>query len=457
MNREANMSIFKSRKTALAILLLAVIGFSSGSQQRGHERTRTRSISPRREILSFNAGRLFHAQGPRYSRTDILVKFKPTVQRLWAETAIAAYGARTERLITGLNIYKVRIPEGASAETMVEVMKQNPQVELAELNYIARISVTPNDTLFSLQYALYNTAQEIGIPGSPQGKNRADIKATAAWEETKGRAETVIAVADTGVDLLHPDIKNKIKSAGRDIVNNDDDATDDNGHGTYVAGIAAAETNNNQGIAGVAWNAMILPIKVVDQDGSGYYDWIIEGIKWAADNGADVINLSLGGEDPSEFLLEACKYAYDKRVVIVASAGNDNTGVYYPAAYDAYVLAVSATDYNDSRPEWGNYGPQVDVAAPGVRVVSLVPTWYFGPGSLPYGFGEGTSASAPHVAGLAALLKGYKPWLKVNEIMDIIRYSADDVNSTEHPGKDDLIGYGRINMEKALVPIKITK
>ncbi len=259
------------------------------------------------------------------------------------------------------------------------------------------------------------------------------------------------------MELLHPDIKNKLMSAGRDLVNDDFDATDDNGHGTYVAGIAGAETNNNSGIAGVAWNAKILPVKVVDKDGSGFYDWIIEGITWAADQGADVINLSLGGEDASQLLVEALKYAYDKQVVIVASAGNEDAGVLYPAAYDAYVLAVSATDYNDARPSWSNKGPEVDVAAPGVRIVSLVPTWYFGPGSLPYGFGEGTSASAPHVAGLAGLLKGLKPFLKVSEIMDVIRFSADDVNSAERPGKDDELGYGRINMEKALVPIKISK
>jgi len=451
------MSIVRSRKTALVILLLTSFGLSHGFQQRDRQRTISGSVRPRREIRLFNDGHPFQARGPRFSRTDILVKFKPSVRRLWAETAISAYGASTERIIPGTNIYKVRIPEGASVETIVQVMKQNPSIEHVEPNYIARIAATPNDTLFNLQYALYNTGQEIGVPGSPQGKNRADIKATAAWEETKGSADIVIAVLDTGVELLHPDIKNKLMSAGRDLVNDDFDATDDNGHGTYVAGIAGAETNNNSGIAGVAWNAKILPVKVVDKDGSGFYDWIIEGITWAADQGADVINLSLGGEDTSQLLLEALEYAYKKQAVIVASAGNDDAAVLYPAAYDDYVLAVSATDYNDSRPSWSNKGPQVDVAAPGVRIVSLVPTWYFGPGSLPYGFGEGTSASAPHVAGLAGLLKGLKPFLKVNEIMDVIRFSSDDVNSAEQPGKDDFLGYGRINMEKALVPIKVSK
>ncbi|MBM3285142.1 MAG: peptidase S8, partial [Candidatus Aminicenantes bacterium] len=120
-------------------------------------------------------------------------------------------------------------------------------------------------------------------------------------------------------------------------------------------------------------------------------------------------------------------------------------------------LAVAATNYEDKRADWSNFGAQVDVAAPGVRVVGAVPTWYWGPGSIPYAFGYGTSLATPQVAGLAALLKGLKPWLSVDQIMDVIRYSADDVNSGEHPGRDDYVGYGRINMEKSLVPIKIKK
>jgi subtilisin family serine protease len=139
----------------------------------------------------------------------------------------------------------------------------------------------------------------------------------------------------------------------------------------------------------------------------------------------------------------------------VASAGNDDDFVYYPAAYDEYCIAVAATDYNDERPEWSNFGPEVDVAAPGIRIISCVPTWFWGPGSYPYGYAGGTSQAAPHVAGLAALIKDLKPWLRVDEIIDIIRYTAEDVNSATSPGLDEFIGYGRINMDTALVPIKL--
>jgi len=337
-------------------------------------------------------------------------------------------------------------------------LSRNPDVLSAGPNYIARIAVTPNDPLFRYQYALSNTGQDIGAPGSPSGKSKADIKATASWEETKGAADTVIAIIDSGVDFDHPDLKNKIVSRGHDFVNDDEEATDDNGHGTFVAGVAAADTNNDEGIAGVAWNCRILPVKVVDAEGYAGYDDLIDGILWAADNGADIINLSLGGPDSDDSLRDALRYANEKGVVIAAAAGNDGTSVFYPAAYDAYCLAVAATDYNDLRPDWSCFGPQVDVAAPGESVLGTFPTYMVDLTEyLPYAWGDGTSASAPHVAGLAALIKGLKPWLTANQIMDVIRFSSDDVNSGDYSGKDDYIGYGRINMEKALVPIKLSK
>jgi len=254
----------------------------------------------------------------------------------------------------------------------------------------------------------------------------------------------------------HPDINDKIQSSGRDFVNDDFDATDDLFHGTHVAGIAAAETNNEEGIAGVAWNGKILPVKVIDDTGWGDYADIIDGIRWAADNGADVINLSVGGDVFSLSLRDAVKYAYDNNIVVVCATGNDGGSVLYPAAYEDYCLAVAATDYDDLRLSWSNYGPEVDIAAPGDQIISLVPTWYWGPDSLPYAYGDGTSMAAPHVSGLAALIKGLKPNLSVDDIMYIIRYSADDINSTNYLGEDEFIGYGRINMEKALVPIIIT-
>jgi subtilisin family serine protease len=260
------------------------------------------------------------------------------------------------------------------------------------------------------------------------------------------------------VDLTHPDLKNKIVGPGYDFVNNDADATDDHGHGTMIAGIAAAETNNNEGIAGVAWNCKILPVKVLDQFGTGNSVKIAAGIVWAADNGAQILNISSGQPALDSTIENALKYAFEtKGVFIAAAAGNDNTSVYYPAAYEKYVCAVSATDYNDQRTVYSNFGWELDVAAPGDSIISTYPVALTPAGFPPYKNGDGTSFASAYVAGFAALIKSLKPSLKPGEIMDIIRYSADDVNASVYPGRDQFLGFGRIDMEKGLVPLKITK
>ena len=398
------------------------------------------------------------AASPARPNNQILVKFRRNVPSSQQASAIAAYHSRALTKIGRLGVYVLETPADATVEEMMVSLRQNPDVEYAEPNVLMRALVTPNDPLFKYQYALSNTGQTIGsVPGSPQGKASADIKAPTAWEETKGRTDVVVAVVDSGVDMTHPDLKNRIKNSGKDFINNDNDATDDFWHGTFVAGIVGAQNDNGEGIAGVAWNCMILPVKVLDNTGVGTTAQVASGITWAADAGAAVINLSLGAETGTETLRAALKYAYDKGVVIVAAAGNANGNVYYPAAYDTYVLSVAATDYNDARAEFSNFGARIDVAAPGVRVLSTVPTWYFGPDVLPYGYGDGTSFSAPHVSGLAALIKSLKSWLTPAQIQDIIRFSADDVNSSQYLGKDEYLGYGRINMAKALVPLIIQK
>jgi len=426
----------------------------------------------RHQVHSINHGKPFGIGETRYAPDRVLVKFKPTLSLQTIDTTINAYQTKTIKQIPVLDIYILKVPEYSTVEEMIYALKLNPDVEYATPDYKIYITAVPkpDDNFFDLQYALYNEGQEIGFPG-PQGKNRADIKALEAWEETKGDEQVIIAVIDTGIDFDHPDLANiddieKISSNGYDFVNDDNDPSDDHGHGTFMAGLAAAKTNNGVGIAGVSWNSQILPLKAIDSDGLAYDSWLVEAIMYAADKGASVISMSLGralgpGEEVP-LLEEALAYAHANGVVCVASAGNEGSSVVYPAAYDEYCLAVAATDYNDSIPYWSNFGPEVDVAAPGLKIVGPVPTWW--PGLFwndftlpPYGFGDGTSASTAIVSGFAALIKSLKPWLEPDEIMDIIRFSADDVNAEEHPGKDDFIGYGRINMEKALVPIELTR
>ncbi|MGD1010509.1 MAG: S8 family peptidase [Candidatus Aminicenantales bacterium] len=441
----------------LSVLLLLGLGSVDFSQQKPGKRY---------DLPGFRADRVLRVERPGQSAkslpaTDrILVKFRPRVSAGIAEGILQSHALGKIRRIAGLGVYRGQTPPNVTVRELLAVLRQNPEVEYAGPDYRTRLFTVPNDTYFSAyQYNLSNRGGTLDISPDvqPQMTAGADIKATTAWDVTRGDAGTVIAIVDTGVDMSHAELKNKVVSTGYDFVNGDSDATDDNCHGTWVAGIAAAETNNNEGIAGVAWNCKILPVKVMDADGNGYYDQLIEGIMWAADNGAKVINISAGGDADDPSLKAACKYAYDKNVVVVAAAGNNGTSVCYPAAYDDYVLAVAATDYNDAWAPFSNPGPQVDVAAPGVWVMGPAPQWYVGPGYLPYVFGSGTSASSPQVAGLAALLMSHKPWLTPAQAMNIIRYTADDVNKAQYPGKDDDIGYGRINMGRALIVYTLTR
>ena len=413
-------------------------------------------------LMVINESSPHHPDGRRYVPGQVLVKFKPAVSEQIRELTISSYQTKRLKRIPALDIYQLQIPEYMSVEEMVYLLRKNPDIELAGPNHLRHISRTPNDPYFVEQYALYNFGQEVGPPGSPQGTLRADIKAREGWNETMGSEEVIIAVLDTGVDFNHPDLDDKLLSTGYDFVNDDADPTDDNGHGTLVAGIAAAETNNGVGIAGVAWNC-----KVADNTGTNIaVSTIIEGISWAVEHGAHVINLSFGSAGSDPFEQAAVVFAYEHDIVVVAAAGNDGGATEYPAGYDE-CLAVAATNQNDERvtflntatdpqPWESNFGPEIDVAAPGDWVLSLYPTDLTPPGYLPYEYRSGTSFSAPHVAGLAALIRSIKPELSAEDIMDVIRYTADDVNSASHDGRDDFIGYGRINMERALVPIIIS-
>lgn len=403
-------------------------------------------------------------QEQKYSSGKLIVKFKPGLSLQSTENIVKAYEPQSYRRIPRINAYVMKTAEGTSVEEMLGALRRNPDVLYAEPDYKLRLCTTPNDQLFRYQYALYNPGGTLEIPGSPTGKLSADIKATGAWDYVKGDSNVIVAVLDSGVDYTHPDLVNKVVSHGRDFVNDDDDAFDDHWHGTHVAGIIAAETNNTEGVAGVAWNCKVLPGKVISAEGEGDYSWLIEAIIWAADYTSgqakvQVINMSIGGEEPSEALEEALEYAFNKGIVLVASAGNhsepgDPTFIYYPAAYDQYCLAVGSSDYRDEIADFSNFGPELDVVTPGVWILSTYPVAQTEPGYLPYAFASGTSMSCPHVAGFAALLKAYKSWLTPGDIMKIIKYTPDDIGDA---GRDDYAGYGRINTERAVAPYKIIK
>ncbi len=369
------------------------------------------------------------------------------------------------------NIYLLSVPEDTDILSIVDDYFSCLDIEYAEPNSIFYFAGIPNDENFSNQWALCNTGQASGSPGI-------DIDALEAWGIETGDENVVIAVIDSGVDYTHPDLANNIwvnddeipgnniDDDGNDFIddvvgwdfvgesplfpNPDNDPLDDNGHGTHCAGIISAVTNNNIGVAGVCWSCKIMPVKV----GGGSLGLVnlvvaVKGIEYAVDNGADVISMSFGSYDFSETLDYVLNYAHEQGVVVVASAGNGNTyQKSYPAAYDK-VIAVAATDINDGRAEFSNYGNWIDVAAPGCEIFSTMPTYNVAMNNLGYNrnydYCDGTSMSCPIVVGLAALLLSYDPNLTTDEVRSIIHYSTDWADT------DRYIGNGRVNAHKALL------
>lgn len=268
--------------------------------------------------------------------------------------------------------------------------------------------------------------------------HHAQIGSRSAWGRALAEG-TVIAVVDTGVDCAHPDLAAACLP-GRDFVNDDDDARDDNRHGTIEAGVAAAVTNNGVGVAGMGWGARILPVKVMDEGGSGQLSDIVAGIVWAADHGADVINLSLGTMQMSNALRDAARHAYGKGVVLAAAAGNQGPGQpMYPAAYPE-VLGVGATSQDDRVTTFSQSGPHVDLVAPGQRIL----TTDLGGGYASY---DGTSEATPLVAGTAALLLGQEPARSPAEVMQLLLDTSVDLGPA---GRDDDFGFGRLDAAAAL-------
>ncbi len=279
---------------------------------------------------------------------------------------------------------------------------------------------TPDDPLFGTQWHL------------------AKMHVPDAWDRAHADG-VVIAVIDTGVDCGHPDLAAACVP-GRNVLDDTSDTQDVNGHGTIEAGAAAAVVDNGVGIAGVAWGARIMPIKAMTDNGSGDTAGIAAGIVWAADNGARVINLSLGGEGAAQVMADAATYAHGRGALLTASAGNMPSGnILYPAGYPE-VLGVGATTRADERPSFGNFGPHVDVVAPGVSIL----TTSVGGGYGPF---DGTSESTALASGIAALLIGQNSARTPDDLRRLLQDSAVDLGP---PGRDDEFGYGRLDAAAAL-------
>ena len=288
-------------------------------------------------------------------------------------------------------------------------------------------AVLPNDPQFGWQWNLHT------------------IQAPLAWRFTTGSSGPIVAVLDTGVDLYHPDLAANLID-GWNFIGGTAYPLDDNGHGTHVAGILAAVGNNGIGIAGVSWQARIMPIKILDASGVGEALTARDAIHWAVDNGARVINLSLGSPQPSPYLQEAVQYALSNGAVVVAAVGNVDSGSgisrgawVYPAAYPG-VIGAGATDSSNALASFSNEGPFVDVVAPGKYVLST-----FRNGS--YAYFSGTSMATPHVSGLAALIWSSRSSLSRQQVSNIILQTARDLGPT---GWDPTYGYGLVDAGQAI-------
>ncbi|MBC8449193.1 MAG: peptidase S8, partial [Chloroflexi bacterium] len=366
----------------------------------------------------------------------ILVKFSTQAQ-LGGQSVMDDMGLQTLDHLQALDVHVLSVTPGTELDAAAR-LAAHPAVAYAEPDYLVYALTTPNDPYYSgYQW------------------NLAHINADEAWDTTTGSSDITIAIVDTGVDLVHPDLADKTV-AGYDFVNGDSDASDDHGHGTHVASIAAATSNNGRGLAGVSWGARIMPVKVLGADGGGLVSSVANGICWAADHGADVLNLSLGGPAAAT-LQSAVDYAYNAGVLVVAAAGNnyeEGNPPIYPAACD-HVLAVAATNNLDGHASYSSSGSYVDVAAPGGDPSGSGdsdPThWIIGAywrgKACDYAWSAGTSQAAPHVAGLAALLLSVDGDLTHDELEASIRDTAVDVGT---PGWDEFSGDGRIDAQAAL-------
>ena len=380
-------------------------------------------------VTSVASGASGHS-GRRAQAGSILVGFHTGVSPSAQADVLADADAKPTKRFAPIHGALVSVAPGTTAQT-IQTLNRDPRVAYAEPNFILHAAdVVPNDPFFSRLWGLHNTGQTVNwTAGTPD----ADIDAPEAWSVSTGSPDVVVAVIDTGVDTAHPDLAPNIwVNAGEDcagcrtngvdddgngyvddwrgwdFANGDNNPTDDNGHGTHVAGTVAATGNNGLGVAGVTWSSRIMPLKFLGADGSGTTDDAISAILYARAKGVPILNNSWGGGDGSEALRDAIEQTDASGELFVAAAGNDftNTDVepFYPASYDVpNILVVGASDQLDRKAWFSNYGVRtVDLSAPGTNVYS---TWT----GATYRFADGTSMATPQVSGAAALARAVFP------------------------------------------------
>lgn len=363
------------------------------------------------------------AAPPAAVADQLLVRPKSNLSEQAVQALFVVHGAREVDAIPQLDVRVLKVP-AAQRDRVLEALQHNPNIEFAELNALAGAGVLTNDPYVQ----------------SGQAWHLAKIQAGQAWDLTRATPATVIAIVDTGVAASQPDLAGKILP-GYNFYANTTDTTDDRGHGTAVAGTAAAQGNNALGVAGVAWDASILPVKISDPTGYALYSNMAKALTYAVDHGARVINISFYGSSASSTLQSAADYVWARNGIIFACAGNTGTSSpQYPAAC-ARVIAVGATTSSDAIASYSTFGSFVSLSAPGSDIFTTNRDGT-------YGSWSGTSFASPIAAGVAALVVATNPQLSNAAIVDVLKKNSDDLGAV---GVDPYYGYGRVNAYRAVV------
>lgn len=401
------------KKIAVLLILLSITIYF------GCSRFKETKLHKQQIITDNKPKRIPSAKKP----TSLIVKFKPNQSPETKKGVLDKFAGPVVTRIEKIGAYQTK-PENISVATAISRLNDQPSVEYAEPNRSRKAFITPNDSYFKYQY------------GSKL------IHGPAGWDTERGESNLVtIAIVDTGVDLTHPDLSSKIVQ-GTDTINNDNNPSDDHGHGTHIAGISAAMTNNSRGVAGISWGAKIMPVKVLDEESSGTDTTVSEGIIWASDHGAKVINMSLGGYFYSQTMQDATDYALSKGVIVLAAAGNEGTDdILYPAG-NKNVLGIGAVESSGLVADFSNHNKSVDLTAPGVDALST----YWDGGHI-YAYLSGTSMATSFASGTAALVYSKYPEKTASQIADRMTRQSIDFGSL---GRDDYYGYGRVDVQFAL-------
>ncbi|HEY9855748.1 MAG TPA: S8 family peptidase [Stenomitos sp.] len=407
---------------AIAMSMLSLVG--CGVSPAALKGTSTRTVSDRAQVYSVNG------------------EARLVIKRRVGSQSLQVSGVRTLRTVAGLGV-QVAAVRLANLDAALSALRSDPSVVYAEPSYRVKAFDLPKTSFKGLGFSV--TDPMFGQQYAPQV-----MHAPEAWSLTRGAGVTV-AVVDTGADLTHPDLQGRLV-AGYDATTKGNTPKDENGHGTHVAGIIAASANNGTGVVGIAPEAKVMPVKVLSADGSGSDADVADGITWAADHGAQVLNMSLGGPGESQVLEDAVNYALKKGVAVIAAMGNDGTNeMSYPAAYPG-VVAVGATDSKDQTADFSQWGEWISVAAPGVQILSTFPTYQVNLND--YGFPQsyatldGTSMASPAVAGLAALVKARYGSLTPAQLKSRLEAGADKVAGVT--AFDPHYGFGRVNALRSL-------